>query len=278
MVENCVDKGTEGEGMHEGLNGLLDRFPILVTFVVSVLVSFLSLEIGFRYGKSRRQHPAGEQEVLVRTMVRSMLGLMAFTLAVTFWIAATHFDGARQSRLNSVNAIRAAYLRADLLPEPHRTEIRNHLREDVYVRLEGVRSGNIEQAILRSEEVQSRLWSQAVSAREKTKNPIFDVYLNQSLNEIIAQNAKRAAVYKEFSIPAMVWIALYVITALAMASVGCHAGLTCVSRPPVVPAFVLIFSVVMVLIADLDHPRSGAFRVSERALVDLRSMMKAPNG
>jgi hypothetical protein len=259
--------------MLESLYGLLDRFPIWVTFVVSVLVSFLSLEVGFRYGKSRRQHPASEQEVLVRTMVRSMLGLMAFTLAVTFWIAATHFDGARQAGLNNVNAIRAAYLRADLLPEPHRKEIRDLLREYVDVRLEGFRSGDVEQAIARSEEIQGRLWSQAVAAREKTKNPIFDGYLNQSLNDVIAMQSNRVVVYKEFSIPAIVWVALYVITALAMASIGCHAGLTCVSRPPVVPAFVLIFSVVMVLIADLDHPRSGALRVSDRALVDLRNMM-----
>jgi len=84
--------------------------------------------------------------------------------------------------------------------------------------------------------------------------------------------------YKEFSIPPMVWVALYLVTALAMASIGCHAGLTCGSRPPVVPAFVLIFSVVMVLIADLDSPRSGMFRLNERAMVDLRNIMGAPNG
>jgi hypothetical protein len=260
------------------LESLLNTFPVWATFVISVLVSFLSLEAGFQYGKSRRQNPDGEQEVLVRTMVRSMLGLMAFTLAVTFWIAAAHFDGARQSSLNDVNAIRAAYMRADLLQEPLRHDIRDLLREYVNVRLEGLRSGNVEQAILRSEEAQRRLWSLAVAAREKTKDPILDGYINQSLNDVIAIHAKRVAIYKEFSIPAMVWLALYAITALAMASVGCHAGLTCASKSPVVPAFVLIFSVVMVLIADLDHPRGGAFRLSDRALVDLQRMMNAPNG
>jgi len=260
--------------MLESLYEILDRFPVLATFLASVLVAFLAFEIGFRYG--RRQQLSSE--VLVRTMVRSMVGLVAFTLAVTFWIAATHFDGARQSQLNDVNAIRAAYLRADLLPEPYRSEIRNLLREYVDVRLEGLRSGNIEQAISRSEEVQRRLWSLAVAAREKTSNPIFDGYLSQSLNELIAIHAKRVAVYMEFSIPGIVWGALYAIMALAMASVGYHAGLTSLSRPLVVPAFVLIFSVVMVLIADLDHPRSGAFRLSDRALVDLRNMMGTPNG
>src|SRR5215467_11868462 len=139
--------------MLESVYEFLDRFPSLATFLTSVLVSFLSLEIGFRYGRSRRQRPASEQEVLVRTMVRSMVTLMAFTLAIAFWIAATYFDSARQFRLNEVNAIGLAYLRADLLPEPHRTEIRNLLREYVDARLEGVRSGDIEQAISRSEEI-----------------------------------------------------------------------------------------------------------------------------
>src|SRR5262245_36898458 len=219
--------------MLESLYEILDRFPVLATFLASVLVAFLAFEIGFRYG--RRQQLSSE--VLVRTMVRSSVGLVAFTLAVTFWIAATHFDGARQSQLNDVNAIRAAYLRAELLPEPYRSEIRNLLREYVDVRLEGLRSGNIEQAISRSEEVQRRLWSLAVAAREKTSNPIFDGYLSQSLNELIAIHAKRVAVYMEFSIPGIVWGALYAIMALAMASVGYHAGLTSLSRPLVVPAF-----------------------------------------
>ena len=91
-----------------------------------------------------------EQEVVVRSMVGGMLGLLTFILAFTFWIAATHFDAARQSILSQANAIRTAYLRADLLPEPHRTEIRNLLREYVDIRLEAYRSGNFEPVIPRS--------------------------------------------------------------------------------------------------------------------------------
>ena len=78
-------------------------------------------------------------------------------------------------------------------------------------------------------------------------------------------------------IPTMVWVALYAISALTMASIGCHAGLTCARRPPVVPAFVLVFSVIMVLIADLDAPRSGISALSQRPLLDLRNTMNAPN-
>ena len=214
----------------------------------------------------------------MRTMVGAMVALMSFTLAVTFWIAATHFDGARQTRLNDVNAIRAAYLRADLLPEPYRAEIQDLLRQYVDVRIEGVRTGNVEQAISQSEELQKRMWSKAMDGRKKTSDPIFDGYLTQSMIDVVNLHAKRVAVYKEYSIPYMVWGALYGITALAMASIGCYTGLSGANRPPVVPAFVLIFSVVMFLIADLDSPINGAFKVSHRALFDLQNMMNVPNG
>jgi hypothetical protein len=209
-------------------------------------------------------------------MVGSMLALVTFILAFMFWIAATHFDAARQAKLNEANAIRTAYLRADMLPEPHRTEIRDLLREYVDVRLEGVRSGNIEHAISRSEELHSQLWSHAVAAREKVSSPIFAGYFLQSLNEVISLHVRRVMVGMEFRIPNHIWYVLYAIVALATASVGCHAGLTGASRPVVVTAFILIISVVMLLIADLDHPRRGALRVSHQVLGDLRRTMNGP--
>jgi hypothetical protein len=69
---------------------------------------------------------------------------------------------------------------------------------------------------------------------------------------------------------------LYAIATLDAASIGYHAGVTGASRPLVVTAFVLIFSVVMLLIGGLDHPRRGALKVSQQVLVDLRRVMNGP--
>jgi uncharacterized membrane protein YtjA (UPF0391 family) len=235
----------------------------------------LSYEGGFRAGRwrSRRQEP--EQEVVVRSMVGGMLGLLTFVLAFTFWIAATHFDAARQSILNQANAIRTAYLRADLLPEPYRTEIHNLLREYVDIRLEAYQSGNFEPLFLRSREIHKRLWSEAVAVRDKTSSPIYAGYFIQSLNDAIALHNRQVMVRQEFRIPNTIWIVLYLIIPLAAASIGCHGGLTGRSRPLVAVAFVLIIAVVMSLIWDLDHPRRGSLRVSQQALIDLRGTMNA---
>jgi hypothetical protein len=46
-------------------------------------------------------------------------------------------------------------------------------------------------------------------------------------------------------------------------------------RPLVALAFVLIITVVVALIWDLDHPRRGSLKVSQQALIDLRGAMNA---
>jgi hypothetical protein len=204
-----------------------------------------------------------------------MLGLEAFMLAFTFGGAAAHFDARRQALLNETNAIRSAYLRADLLPEPHRAEIRNLLREYVDVRLEGIRPGKIEEAVARSEELHGELWRQAEASTKKATNPAFGVQFIQSLNEIIALHTRRVITGMEFRIPDIIWIVLYLITALAAASIGYHSGLSGRSRPLMVLAFILAFSAVIFLIEDLDRPGRGLLEVSQQAMVDLQKKMNA---
>jgi hypothetical protein len=257
------------------LHSLLDAFPLWLLFVATLVFTLLSFEGGFRAGRRRGRRAELEQEVVVRGLVGGMLGLEAFMLAFTFGAAATHFDARRQALLDEANAIRTAYLRADLLSEPHRTEIRDLLREYVDVRLEGVRSGNIERAATRSEELHSQLWLQAVASKEKAPNPAFAIQFIQSLNEIIALHTRRIIAVLEFRIPNVVWFVLYVITALAAASIGYHSGLTGRSRPLVGMALILAFSTVIFLIEDLDRPLHGILKVSQRAMVDLQRTMNA---
>jgi hypothetical protein len=257
------------------LYGLLDYLPIWALFVATLVVALLSFEGGFLVGRRWSRRSEQEQEIVVRGLVGGMLGLEAFMLAFTFGAAAAHFDARRQAVIDEANTIRTAYLRADFLPEPHRAEIRNLLREYVDIRLEGVRSGKIEQAIARSEELHNQLWSQASASREKTPSPAFAVQFIQSLNEIFALHSRRVITGLEFRIPNIIWIVLYAITALAAASIGYHSGLTGRSRPLVALAIILAFSAVILLIEDLDRPQQGFLQVSQRALVDLQTKMKA---
>ena len=74
--------------------------------------------------------------VSVGAVVGATLGLLAFLLAFTFGMAADRFENRRHALVDETNAIETGYLRAELLIEPHRSEVRKILREYVEERLQ----------------------------------------------------------------------------------------------------------------------------------------------
>jgi len=67
---------------------------------------------------------------------------------------------------------------------------------------------------------------------------------------------------------------LCLLAIISMAAMGYHQGLISTRRSLAVLALVFAFSVVMYLIADLDRPGAGMFRVSQQSMIDLRNSMK----
>jgi hypothetical protein len=254
--------------------GLLDLFPVWALMIVTVIVVLLSVEAGHRLARYRqrsgeeRQEPAG-------AMVGATLGLLAFMLAFTFGMAASRFDDRRQVVLAEANAIGTTYLRAEMLPEPMRTDTRSLLREYVAARLEATRPGQVDAAVVKSEELQGRLWAQAVTTAAQANTPITGLYI-QSLNDVIDLHAKRVMVSLRSRVPGAIWLTLYVLAILAMLAMGYQQGVSGSKRSLAVGALVLSFSMVLMLIVSLDRPDQGLFRVSQQAMIDLQRSMPAP--
>jgi len=63
------------------------------------------------------------------------------------------------------------------------------------------------------------------------------------------------------------------VAMIAMGTVGYSSRLTSPKRSLVLPALVLVFSVVLVLIADLDRPGQGLVEVNQASMHDIRKSM-----
>src|SRR6478672_3400414 len=63
--------------------GLLDPIPIGIVFILFIVISLLCFEIGFRVGVWWQAREPGEQEGPTDLLVGSLLGLIAFVLAIT---------------------------------------------------------------------------------------------------------------------------------------------------------------------------------------------------
>jgi hypothetical protein len=253
--------------------GPLDALPLPGVFLIINVIALLAVELGFRLARIRFLRSLPEDEAPpVGAIVAATLGLLAFLLAFTFGLAAGRFDARKGFILDEANAIGTTYLRAALLPEPQRAEIRALLREYVDVRLQIAQPDRAPQALRRSAELQDELWFRAVAVTDKVAAPIAALFIT-SLNELIDLHAKRVNLAIRNRVPISIWAALYFVSFITMTAVGYHAGMTAKRRSPAILALVLTFSAVILLIADLDRPYEGLFTVNQQAILDLRDSL-----
>jgi|WetSurMetagenome_2_1015567.scaffolds.fasta_scaffold99403_2 hypothetical protein len=257
------------------VSGVIDRLPFWALFIGTVAIVILSVEGGWRLGRFRRQRAEHEKEAPIGMIVGAMLSLLAFLLAFTFGMSASRFDARRQLVLQEANAIGTTYLRADILLEPQRSEIRNLLREYAALRVAGAASNITPEVLAKSGAMQDRLWTDAVTVGGQSPNSIVVGLFEQSLNEMISLDETRVTAIRS-RIPDSIWFVLYIVTILAMAAMGYQFGLTGERSWWVTIFLVVAFAAVILLIADLDRPQLGLVRVSQQAMIDLLNKIGAP--
>ena len=114
----------------------LDLLPIESIFIGTVLVMVVFIEFGFRLGRRAQVRAKKAQTSQVRAIMGAGLGLLAFMLAFTFSIAQSHFEARVQNLAEEARVARNAFLQADLLTEPYRTQAKQLLKDYIGIRLE----------------------------------------------------------------------------------------------------------------------------------------------
>lgn len=253
--------------------GPLDTLPLWGLLAATVAVVLGSIEVGFRIGRYRRRRSEDEKEPPVGAIVGATLALLGFVLAFTFGVAASRFDARRHILVEEANSISTTYLRAGLLPDGRGGPVRQLLREYVDERLEAARTLDVDRVLSRSDELHQALWTEAESLGRRHPESIVVGLFIHSLNETIDLHAERILVTLQSRIPAVLWAVISLVTVLTMSGVGYLTGLSRSTRPLANIVLAVTFSSIIYLVADLDRPGAGLMEVSNRAMVDARSMM-----
>ena len=253
------------------------EIPFWGIFLFTLGILFIAFEGGFLIGRRRYNRVNTEKDSLVGPMVGAMLGLLAFMLTFTFGASASHFNTRRHLVLDEANAIRSTYGMAQMLGEVPCDQSRKLLREYVDIRLIDFKlPKEVMVAVSRSNEIQDQLWSTAMTGEvSSTGTPSAWLYV-QSLSDMINLQAKRINYGEHRKVSAAIWIALYGLALLGMSAMGYHAGLVGIRGFFVYPALILAFSIVMVLIYDLDRPKQSLFKVNLQAMIDLQQRIADP--
>jgi len=250
---------------------LFNEISLGLLYIITVVIVLLSVVCGLRLARYIRRQEKRGPEAPVGSIVAAILGLLAFILAFTFGMASSRYDTRKQLLLDEVNAIGTAFLRTDFLPETQRRESRKLLKKYVDIRVEVVNQPEkMPQAIVDSELIHDRLWSQLTPLSNQANNSILVGLYVQSLNEVIDLHSKRVTVGLQYHIPGTIWLTLYFVTILAMAAVGYQFGLADTSSWLSILLLALSFSAVILLIADLDRVSEGFLKLSQKPMFSLQ--------
>jgi hypothetical protein len=253
----------------------LDIFPLWLAYLLTVSLSLLAAEVGYRFGRAAKRRSPEEKQSTAGSMAGATLALLGFLLAIITGIAVNRFDARRQLVVDEANAIGTTYLRAGYVAEPIQSEIRELLREYVDARLLALEPGQLEEARILSEELHTELWARAEILAEESPTPVVAIFIT-SLNEVIDLHTKRITAALETRVPLTIWLGIYLAAFLSMSLVGYQNGLE--GGRNLLPLLVLIvvFSAIILLILDLDRPQEGILRVSQQALIDLQQQIGLP--
>lgn len=244
------------------------------TALLLFLIMPLAAVLGFLTGKSRRSALLAANKdvdkVTGETTLGAILALLGLLLAFSFGNALNLSQERKASIVNEAAALGTAFLRADYLSEPGRTDLQNALLDYSRTRvLRGdgsITSLEAAQAFISTTlEAQAKLWPLTLEATSGPTPPAIKTFVAGAVNEAIDAHLFRV---QTLSTPVSdVTLAMMLAAALVgLFLLGNRAGL--VGRSLTWRTFVLsgFLFVVMLTILDTQRGGEGFVRMDDTAL------------
>jgi lysylphosphatidylglycerol synthetase-like protein (DUF2156 family) len=235
------------------------------------LAMFVAWEFGRWHGRQLRIESG---EVPVSKFEDASLALLGLLLGFTFSMAIVKHDQRRLMVVADSNAIGDFYTCASLLKEPVRTNLRSVIRD--YAKLRSELSGRkldeaeIESALERMQQMQDQMTA-LVDQALVAGTPIA-VSLTNTLNGVTSNHATRLAAVRD-RLPASVVLLLLVSAVLSSMLVGREQGASDRADVAGTACFIVLASLAVYVILDLNQPERGLITVSQEPIQRLLSSM-----
>ena len=244
-----------------------------------VLGGFALSELGFWLGRAFRPRELSDpkeqafdrQLDVIRTATSA---LVAFLIGFAFAGAGSRFIDRSDVIVKEANALGTAWLRADLLPEPQRGQLKAVLKEYTADRAAMLRAGDSDdtrQRLAKAGGLHERMWTQALAGL-KDDTPRLMLVL-PALNEVIDLHTTHLSmVYRHLPLPIL--LVLLGMTGLSLTIVGYGDGRAGSRSPFLTGIHVVVLAVALWMTIDLDQPRQGLIQVNIGPVVDTLASMR----
>ena len=260
---------------------IIDVYPLWVVFLASTLLIALASEIGFLLGRRKLSSLAPGESSNVGGAVTATLGLLAFMLAFTFSAGTDKWDTKKQLLLKESNALSTAFIRTELLPEPHRHNLQNLMSRylDHYLdtiqqemasdgtAIDSQMARQVEEDFAIAKKFHGEMWHEAMLATQQQPTPLTGLFIS-ALNEALDIRGERMSVAIQQRMPMIVWIILGLLACFAPGLAGYDLGVTRGARNLSGWVVALAFASVVTLVVILDRPLTSV--ISHLPLIDLQ--------
>jgi hypothetical protein len=244
--------------------------------VALLIVLLVTSELLYRVGRASRRRGDENVKSQVSTAQASTLGLLALFLGFTMSMAESRFTARRQIVVKEAAAVGTTYLRADILPEPVRSQSKALLRDYVAARRDYFHASASEApaATARAQALHVKLWSAMDSVVPEVVDSDVTALYVESLNEMIDLEAIR-----EVAIVARLpWTIRFLLVIIAVIAVGVTAyatGLGGGRVPLSLLLLPLLIAFTVYVIIDLDRSRAGFINTGDMPMMRLQQTLNA---
>jgi hypothetical protein len=249
------------------------HYPYVV-FLVALAVQWFGAFLG-HFLRVRGDRVAGAERGDINVILGATLTLLALIIGFTFSMAITRYEERKGLEEAEANAVRTAYLRADLLPAGAAERMRGLMAAYARQRLvfyDENDAGRLARARTEAARLQDQMWSLAAGAAVASPNDVTSLAVT-AMNDVQGAEGRTIAAWGNH-IPIVAWFLMLLIAFAGNVLLGASEKRRASKLLVVLP---LIVSVPFLLIDEIDSPRAGLIRVHPVNLVEVaRAMAQRP--
>ena len=265
----------EGATFQDWLSGL----SVIAIGISTLAVLFAAAAAGrlvrrLQQRRSRsKDRETGESVAQEGYLLGSALGLLGLLLAFSFGMVLTRYEERRELVTKEANAIGTAYLRAQLLDEPHRSRLSQLLVAYTDNRIK-LASGEEDRSdtLAKNDHLLTDLWTAVRASRESAAAHGLTTALLTSYNEVIDLDTARKVAW-DLRVPADILLLLILFMAVTGAVVGHQVDGPRGRRAALV--LFLLLSLSITVITDINRPMTGHSRESQKAMLMLLQSLRS---
>jgi hypothetical protein len=262
------------------MDSIIFSANLAVVLFLMIACLFVVMTVGYLIGRGHRRKKeavAERREKTAGTITGASLALLGFIMAVSLSMADSNFQARRKLILDEANAISTSTLRAQTIGGDHGAEIVRLLRDYTKLRLDFFAAGEDKNRLKRVYEqtaaLQNSIWNHASAIAQAAPNNISGLLLS-SLNETFDLGTSRRWIL-EVRVPPHIIKLLMVFSLLSMTIMGYYFGICGVYHPFLSGLLFFALTFIILLIMDLDRPRSGYITPEQSPLTWLMEESKS---